>query len=103
MRGIGRIAWSAAALWLLAQAPAQAQTLPVPPTADAPGREPSEPRYLGGMWDSERFFFQIENPPLTADAKAKVDGYRAAMKSGRSCPPPGRRAGRARCRPWSWR
>jgi len=35
------------------------------------------------MWESERFFFQIENPPLTPASQAKVDGYRAAMRSGK--------------------
>jgi hypothetical protein len=76
----------AAALWLavLAAAPASAQ--PGPPAGPAPdvaGRAPSEPRYLGGMWDSERFFFEIQNPPLLPAAKAKVDSYRAAMRSGK--------------------
>ena len=79
---LGKVALTLAALWLLAQAPAFAQFDPLPPKPDAPGRAPSEPRYLGGMWESERFFFQIENPPLTPEAKAKVDGYRAAIKSG---------------------
>ena len=83
MIGPGRLAAGVAALWLAAQAPALAQFSPLPPTPDAPGRAPSEPRYLGGMWDSERFFFQIDNPPLSPGAKAKVDGYRAAMKSGK--------------------
>ena len=77
------IAGGVVALWLGMQAPALAQLEPLPPTPDAPGRLPSEPRYLGGMWESERFFFQIDNPPLSAQAKAKVDGYRAAMKSGK--------------------
>jgi hypothetical protein len=72
----------AAVIALLAAAPAMAQ----PPQAAAAhavaGRAPSEPRYLGGMWESERFFFQIENPPLLPEAQAKVDGYRAAMRAG---------------------
>jgi hypothetical protein len=70
-------------LALLAAAPALAQPGPASPAPAIPGRAPSEPRYLGGMWDSERFFFQIENPPLLPEAKAKVDGYRAAMRSGK--------------------
>ncbi|MGZ3272680.1 MAG: hypothetical protein ACXU82_04880 [Caulobacteraceae bacterium] len=74
-----------AALWLAVQAagPALAQPGPPPAGPPVPGRAPSEPRYLGGMWDSERFFFQIENPPLRPEAQAKVDGYRAAMRSGK--------------------
>ncbi len=80
---LGKAAAGASALWLALQGPALAQAFSLPPTPEAPGRAPSEPRYLGGMWDSERFFFQIENPPLSPDAKAKVDGYRAAMKSGK--------------------
>ncbi len=83
MSRLGKLAPAVAALWLVMHAPALAQFDPLPPTPDAPGRAPSEPRYLGGMWESERFFFQIENPPLLPQAKAKVDGYRAAMKSGR--------------------
>lgn len=81
---LGKLASGVAALWMLMQGPALAQKFdPLPPSPDAPGRAPSEPRYLGGMWESERFFFQIENPPLLPDAQAKVDGYRAAMKSGK--------------------
>lgn len=83
MSRLGKLASGVAALWLVMHASALAQISPLPPTPDAPGRAPSEPRYLGGMWDSERFFFQIENPPLSPEAKTKVDGYRAAMKSGR--------------------
>ena len=72
-----------AAVLLATPGPALAQFDPLPPSPDAPGRAPSEPRYLGGMWESERFFFQIENPPLTPASQAKVDGYRAAMRSGK--------------------
>ena len=69
MSRLGKLAHGVAALWLVMQAPALAQFSPLPPTPDAPGRAPSEPRYLGGMWESERFFFQIANPPLTPEAK----------------------------------
>ena len=81
----GKGAAAVAALWLALQsaAPALAQPPTAPPAPAAHGRAPSEPRYLGGMWDSERFFFQIENAPLLPAAKAKVDGYREAMRSGR--------------------
>ena len=37
---------------------------------------------LGGMWEAERFFFQVENPPLLPAAQAKVDGYRERMQKG---------------------
>ena len=37
---------------------------------------------LGGMWEAERFFFKVDNPPLLPAAKAMVDGYREKMMAG---------------------
>lgn len=74
---------AAAGLAILAAAPAFAQPVQTAAPEAPAGRAPSEPRYLGGMWESERFFFQIENPPLLPAAQAKVDGYRAAMRAGK--------------------
>nr|WP_166181268.1 hypothetical protein [Altererythrobacter segetis] len=37
---------------------------------------------LGGLWEAERFFFKVDNPPLTPAAQAMVDSYQDKMKSG---------------------
>jgi hypothetical protein len=41
-----------------------------------------DPRYFGGIWDSERFFFLINNTPKLPKTQQMVDRYAAAMKSG---------------------
>jgi hypothetical protein len=43
----------------------------------------SDAHYFGGMWESERFFFLINNSPKQPHTQQMVDGYSAAMKSGR--------------------
>lgn len=43
----------------------------------------SDPRYLGGIWDSERFFVLIGNTPKLPATKAMTDGYAQATQSGR--------------------
>jgi hypothetical protein len=56
----------------------------------ATGQEPattaaaavSDPRQLGGLWESERFFFMVNNTPKLPQTKEMVDRYAAAMKSG---------------------
>lgn len=59
-----------AILALLPAVPAAAQA-PVPAAHD-----------LTGMWEAERFFFKVDNPPLLPAAKAMVDGYAQKMKAG---------------------
>ena len=41
-----------------------------------------DPRYLGGMWESERFMFLINNTPKLPRTQELVDRYAAAMKNG---------------------
>ena len=53
----------------------------VPLLAAAAGPK-SDPRYLGGMWESERFMFLIANTPKLPQTQAMVDRYAAAIKSG---------------------
>ena len=58
-----------AILALLPAVPAAAQA-PVPAAHD-----------LTGMWEAERFFFKVDNPPLLPAAKAMVDGYAAGINA----------------------
>jgi hypothetical protein len=56
-----------------------------PPTTKAPtgaAIAPSEPRQLGGIWESERFHIFVSETSKLPHTKAMTDGYAAAMKSG---------------------
>ena len=59
-----------ATLVLLTPIVGQARS-PVPATHD-----------LAGMWEAERFFFKVDDPPLLPAARALVDGYQDKMKAG---------------------
>ncbi len=52
------------------------------PLVAAAASEKDNPRYLGGMWESERFMFLIPNTPKLPQTQAMVDRYAAAIKSG---------------------
>ena len=54
--------------------------LPVTPAAAQEAVR--DPHDLSGMWEAERFFFRVDDPPLLPAAKAMVDGYRERMDSG---------------------
>jgi len=43
----------------------------------------SDPRYLGGIWESERFFVLIGNTPKLPETKKMTDGYAQATQSGK--------------------
>lgn len=49
--------------------------------ADDDGR--TDPRYLGGMWESERFFVLIANTPQLPETKKLTDSYAEATKNGK--------------------
>lgn len=53
----------------------------VPLLAAAAGPK-DDPRYLGGMWDSERFMFLIPNTPKLPQTQEMADRYAAALKAG---------------------
>lgn len=42
----------------------------------------TDPRYLGGMWESERFFVLIGNTPKRPETEALTDSYAAATENG---------------------
>ncbi|GEM_PF-921776 len=42
----------------------------------------SSPRYLGGLWDVERFFAFIDNAPLLPETKTLMDKFQAAHNAG---------------------
>ncbi len=51
-------------------------------TCAAQNAAKDDPRYFGGIWESERFFFLINNTPKLPKTQQMVDRYAAAMKSG---------------------
>jgi hypothetical protein len=54
------------------------------PVAEAAAQQPAaDPHDLSGMWEAERFFFKVDDPPLLPAAQTMVDGYREKMKQGR--------------------
>lgn len=54
--------------------------LPVTPAAAQDAAR--DPHDLSGMWEAERFFFRVDDPPLLPEAKAMVDGYAERMRAG---------------------
>ncbi len=52
-----------------------------PALAQEDGR--SDPRYLGGIWESERFFVLLGNTPRTPETQKLIDSYTEATNSGK--------------------
>lgn len=60
-----------------------ATALAVLPAANAAAQHAAPASHdLSGMWEAERFFFKVDNPPLLPAAQAMVDGYAQKMKAG---------------------
>jgi hypothetical protein len=51
--------------------------------AAAPDDGRTDPRYLGGIWDSERFFVLIGSTPKLPETKKLTDSYAEATKNGK--------------------